>query len=556
MIRLLDYLKAHILAVPSKYRQSAMFLAIFLAGSSLIWLGFHGQSAPTTDSIPGNNHENPSAAISHALPHTDLILGGILLLFVIPPIAVVLNWTSIREHPAALITVILSTAGALGGLAYHISQNDEMFQLGTISEGWVAEINVHGEKPVSITSDLPPERKPSPQYRHARFLSLSIVADILLGIIAANAIHLFVSGLINYEADSAGTKSAGLDARAQLTFIALGILAGFAGPNLLPQMSRSFAESIQKNAAQVASNTATNVVKGVADVANEAKEGLAAVKAKTDAQDISIKAALSSTLGPLNDFLCIATNGLGTDPAVVKNIPAGTFTPSIVNATAAWLGGSAKAADLLASLGDEPAEGDSADIKWAYYLLKGRGLAFQHYYGEAIAAFDKANLFAAKDPARQTAALVDKGFAQFNDGKRDEAQKTFESATLKKDAVSASFPTISAYPALLDLLSIGSALAGNTANAATITELTRFKLAQDLYGISSDKLADLAGALQAVKVESIPYSPDEIPIPQPSKDSKRRSRVNERIEELMKFRAPIPAPTQAPSLTPQPTATP
>lgn len=100
-----------------------------------------------------------------------------------------------------------------------------------------------------------------------------LLGDILIGMITANAIHLFVSGLMRYgpegyeEEPVPNRKKAIGDKRyfdrQSLTIISLGILAGFCGPRLLPEL----AENVYKKENEQLRDAKKELEAGVKDAA-------------------------------------------------------------------------------------------------------------------------------------------------------------------------------------------------------------------------------------------------------------------------------------------------
>jgi hypothetical protein len=61
------------------------------------------------------------------------------------------------------------------------------------------------------------------------------LADLLVGLIAANALHLAISGIVRYQDDESSKTKPG--SSIFFTLIALGILAGFSGAKILPGLA-------------------------------------------------------------------------------------------------------------------------------------------------------------------------------------------------------------------------------------------------------------------------------------------------------------------------------
>lgn len=111
----------------------------------------------------------------------------------------VINWWE--------VTRILSLSGVVGGLAFHLVKHEGKLVLPRMAEA----------------------------PRNA--FELGVGADILVGIAAANAIHIGVSGIASYAV---------ADTKFYTTFIALGVLAGFGGATLLKALSEKLRETVSK----------------------------------------------------------------------------------------------------------------------------------------------------------------------------------------------------------------------------------------------------------------------------------------------------------------------
>jgi hypothetical protein len=108
----------------------------------------------------------------------------------------------------ATVTWLLSVSGAAGGLAFHLVEN----------KGQV--IWPHRPKGAGHS------------------LQLGGIADILVGVVASNGIHLGISGLVSYE------LAATQQAKFYTTFIALGVLSGFGGATLLRALSAKLRQTL------------------------------------------------------------------------------------------------------------------------------------------------------------------------------------------------------------------------------------------------------------------------------------------------------------------------
>ena len=121
-------------------------------------------------------------------------------------------WDSPHVQVALLVTLVLTIAGTLGGLAYHIGR------AGLVMPVW--EKNSDG-KPL---------------------LNLGFIGDGFLGAVAANALHFPLSAMVAYKNLSNATEAA----QSWLALAALGILGGYAGGILLKRWSDSLVASMSK----------------------------------------------------------------------------------------------------------------------------------------------------------------------------------------------------------------------------------------------------------------------------------------------------------------------
>lgn len=121
-------------------------------------------------------------------------------------------WQSSHVQVALLVTAVLTVAGGLGGLAYHVGR------AGLVMPRW--EKSADGKK----------------------CLNLGFIGDGFLGAVAANALHFPLSAMVAYKNLSNATEAA----QSWLTLAALGILGGYAGGILLKRWSDSLVASMAK----------------------------------------------------------------------------------------------------------------------------------------------------------------------------------------------------------------------------------------------------------------------------------------------------------------------
>ncbi|MFL6544306.1 MAG: hypothetical protein ACJ8LM_03890 [Candidatus Udaeobacter sp.] len=147
-------------------------------------------------------------------------------------VAVLVFWTASLIHaPVALpfawvcpywlfVTFFLSASGAIGGLAWHLVNNDGYVIFPTVREVPEAE-------KVAGTKD--------------RGWKMGVWSDVLIGLIAANSIHLAIAGMVDYQGAVTDPQK---QARINFSLIALGILSGFAGATLLESLSKQLKKAL------------------------------------------------------------------------------------------------------------------------------------------------------------------------------------------------------------------------------------------------------------------------------------------------------------------------
>jgi hypothetical protein len=143
------------------------------------------------------------------------------------------------------ITALLCFAGAAGGLGYHLDRNGSLVlpDLGFVDVESVRSQPDDAAR--KATGDSDPSAKPSPspasvsvpQKVKRRAFHIGFIGDILLGIITANALHLAIASLVRYDAKDQDRPGQ------YFTFLALGILGGFAGATFLSAQADTIAKS-------------------------------------------------------------------------------------------------------------------------------------------------------------------------------------------------------------------------------------------------------------------------------------------------------------------------
>lgn len=114
------------------------------------------------------------------------------------------------------VTCLLTLFGAIGGFAFHLVKNEGK----AIFPGW----------------------------QDSMTFRLGLLADVFVGVAAANAIHIAISGVVTYN------NTAKDDPRFYLNFVALGILCGFAGATLLQALSKKLQESLAEKVGNIEKN--------------------------------------------------------------------------------------------------------------------------------------------------------------------------------------------------------------------------------------------------------------------------------------------------------------
>ena len=135
------------------------------------------------------------------------------------------------------ITTLLCFAGAAGGLASHVYNNEGSLVLPDVyvvdkerAAPPRASMPTNPSRPQEISairSPAPAESKTPNEKIKRRTFHIGFLGDILVGVITANALHLAIASLVKYDAKDQDRPSQ------YFTFLALGIIAGFAGPRYI-----------------------------------------------------------------------------------------------------------------------------------------------------------------------------------------------------------------------------------------------------------------------------------------------------------------------------------
>ena len=152
-----------------------------------------------------------------------ILFTALLACFLWPPLSALaeglsssinsIHWSHGAVRIVVVVTLVLTLAGAMGGLAYHVAR---------IGFQWPQ---------IVIDKD---SRRPR--------LDLGFVGDAFLGVVAANALHVPLAALVPYET----LNGQGTDAKSWLTLVAFGILGGYAGGVLLKRLSDSLLITLAK----------------------------------------------------------------------------------------------------------------------------------------------------------------------------------------------------------------------------------------------------------------------------------------------------------------------
>lgn len=207
------------------------------------------------------------------------------------------------EQPVFRIIVLLTVAGAFGGFGYHLVTNQLRIELPTVAylglhfdptslqnskiDGTeIIDINYPSFDKSLIMAQSHNEAmemgrsSTSPKFSAVLTAFFAgVVGDILIGIIAANAIHLLVSGLMYHDIDPNQTtgddkqRKISYLSRQNLTVISLGILAGFTGPKLLPLLAANALEQQQKEIAGKFESSIKEIKEEVKDAADDRAGG-------------------------------------------------------------------------------------------------------------------------------------------------------------------------------------------------------------------------------------------------------------------------------------------
>jgi hypothetical protein len=228
-------------------------------------------------------------------------------------------WTWFVSKPVAILTAVLSLSGAAGGFAYHLVHNHGGVYLFGFQRVWVqesygcAQSSTKEPPPLAQASASPaataaPTASPQPEEAKIEtpdvwrveksVFDFGFLSDVLIGMIAANALHLAISGIVKYDAPIGEDRN-----NVYFTLIALGILAGFSGANVLPTWAQKVL-SPQQQVAQVTKELQQNpqaaaAVLKSAVVSTEGQKAVQqAVKAEIPATSPSIAPNASPSASP------------------------------------------------------------------------------------------------------------------------------------------------------------------------------------------------------------------------------------------------------------------
>ena len=159
--------------------------------------------------------------------------------------------------PFIRFTVVLSLAGAAGGLGYHLVNHDGGLIIPELTK-FEDVVRTAITKPAIASATTSPSPGPSPAGATKTVIrpsfNIGFLGDIFLGIIAANALHLAMANLLDYANSKPQPKQ-------YFTLLALGILGGFAGASALTSWSNKFLNPAEVAAivkSEVEQRTGTN----------------------------------------------------------------------------------------------------------------------------------------------------------------------------------------------------------------------------------------------------------------------------------------------------------
>lgn len=149
------------------------------------------------------------------------------------------------QSPFLRLTVLLSVAGAAGGLGYHLVNHDGGLIIPELTKFEVVDRTPETESTTGANTASPSPR-PSPSEIREKVtrpsFNIGFIGDIFLGIIAANALHIAMANLLDYAANGRPQS------KQYFTVLALGILGGFAGARVLSSYSDKFLNEDQVTA--------------------------------------------------------------------------------------------------------------------------------------------------------------------------------------------------------------------------------------------------------------------------------------------------------------------
>ena len=405
---------------------------VFLAGACLLALG----------TAPGNEHPIPArvrfscllgiaiampSAVANSISSADIFWLAVTFCLFAISVALLVGHrftegfgkfrTLFSGSPIFKVVVLLTVSGALGGLAFHLVTNRSRIEFPNISYLAVSASKPAGAQGVASSGDgaglfaaSGSDLSKVPLLAHNQadayetmrvsrepFVALitsifaGVLGDLLIGIIAANAVHLLVSGLINFEHD--GSKNDGYLTRQNLTVISLGILAGFAGPKLLPDWASNFFKEKEELRNDLQQNLKQGIKEIKADVKNQPDAGNEQARAKLDE---TAKKLMSDLVWPYLKFMDIPAD---QTPARAKFLAESSGSAlkadsRIVTVRVAIRLTDEKttpAPELVAEIDQGLLDpGATSDIQAALHLLAGDCLSFNQNDEEASKRYAKA----------------------------------------------------------------------------------------------------------------------------------------------------------------------
>jgi len=145
------------------------------------------------------------------------------------------NWANCvsisNANSPCSITILLTISGAVGGLASHLARHKGTLHL------------------TSLGYSVGKEREAGPLVLRAGFF-----AEVILGIVAANSLHLAIGSIVQYGGKTQPEKSS------DFALIAFGLLGGFAGGSLLEKLAKETLKLSDEQARAVAAQALPQVM--------------------------------------------------------------------------------------------------------------------------------------------------------------------------------------------------------------------------------------------------------------------------------------------------------